>query len=405
MNFEFFISKRISKKATGSFSSNIIRIATIAVSLSTFIMILSACIVNGFQDELEKKLFGFWGHIQIVDYNTNNFNDAIPVASSDTLESTLNTLSNIKSYHKFASKAGIVKSKTQIEGVVLKGIGPDYDWEFLNSKIVDGAPLVLIDNDTSKSILISKTIANRLDIKIGDPLKFYYIKKSTRGKKFKVVGIYHTGMEEFDKLYCFSDIKQIQSLNKWDKHLVSGYEIFVNDIKHLSKTDEVLFKSLPMYLKSHSIYDLFPTMFDWIDLTVRNKYIILTLVILVTAFNMMTVLLILVLERTNMIGILKALGAKDWAIQKIFIYNVAYITSIGLLVGNISALAFAWSQKHFGWIKLPEKSYYLSEVPISIDWDTILILNGIAISCILIILVLPTLVVKKISAIKAIRFD
>lgn len=405
MKFEFFISKRIAKKTTGSFSASIIKIATVAVALSTFIMILAACIVNGFQNELEKKIFGFWGHIQIVDYNTNNFNDAIPVERSDTLENIFNLLPNIKSYHQFASKAGILKSKTQIEGIVLKGIGTDYDWDFLNSKIIEGKALDIRPDDTTRNIIISQILANRLQIKVGDQIKFYYIKKSTRGKKLHVQGIYHTGMEEYDKLYCFADIKQIQHLNKWNKNLISGYELFVKDLNYLDKTDEVLFKSLPLQLRSHTIKNLFPTMFDWIDLTVRNKYIILTLVIIVTAFNMMTVLLILVLERTNMIGILKALGAQDWSIQKIFIINVSYITSIGLLIGNALAIGFALIQKNTGLIKLPEKSYYLSQVPISIDIPTILLLNSIAISSILLILILPTLVVKKINAIKAIRFD
>ena len=405
MKFEFFISKRIAKKTTGSFSASIIKIATVAVALSTFIMILAACIVNGFQNELEKKIFGFWGHIQIVDYNTNNFNDAIPVERSDTLENIFNLLPNIKSYHQFASKAGILKSKTQIEGIVIKGIGTDYDWDFLNSKIIEGKALEIRPDDTTRNIIISQILANRLQIKVGDQIKFYYIKKSTRGKKLHVQGIYHTGMEEYDKLYCFADIKQIQHLNKWNKNLISGYELFVKDLNYLDKTDEVLFKSLPLQLRSHTIKNLFPTMFDWIDLTVRNKYIILTLVIIVTAFNMMTVLLILVLERTNMIGILKALGAQDWSIQKIFIINVSYITSIGLLIGNALAIGFALIQKNTGLIKLPEKSYYLSQVPISIDIPTILLLNSIAISSILLILILPTLVVKKINAIKAIRFD
>jgi len=405
VKFEFFISKRIAKKTTGSFSASIIKIATVAVALSTFIMILAACIVNGFQNELEKKIFGFWGHIQIVDYNTNNFNDAIPVERSDTLENIFNLLPNIKSYHQFASKAGILKSKTQIEGIVLKGIGTDYDWDFLNSKIIEGKALEIRPDDTTRNIIISQILANRLQIKVGDQIKFYYIKKSTRGKKLHVQGIYHTGMEEYDKLYCFADIKQIQHLNKWNKNLISGYELFVKDLNYLDKTDEVLFKSLPLQLRSHTIKNLFPTMFDWIDLTVRNKYIILTLVIIVTAFNMMTVLLILVLERTNMIGILKALGAQDWSIQKIFIINVSYITSIGLLIGNALAIGFALIQKNTGLIKLPEKSYYLSQVPISIDIPTILLLNSIAISSILLILILPTLVVKKINAIKAIRFD
>jgi len=405
VKFEFFISKRIAKKTTGSFSASIIKIATVAVALSTFIMILAACIVNGFQNELEKKIFGFWGHIQIVDYNTNNFNDAIPVERSDTLENIFNLLPNIKSYHQFASKAGILKSKTQIEGIVLKGIGTDYDWDFLNSKIIEGKALEIRPDDTTRNIIISQILANRLQIKVGDQIKFYYIKKSTRGKKLHVQGIYHTGMEEYDKLYCFADIKQIQHLNKWNKNLISGYELFVKDLNYLDKTDEVLFKSLPLQLRSHTIKNLFPTMFDWIDLTVRNKYIILTLVIIVTAFNMMTVLLILVLERTNMIGILKALGAQDWSIQKIFIINVSYITSIGLLIGNALAIGFALIQKNTGLIKLPEKSYYLSQVPISIDIPTILLLNSIAISSILLILILPTLVVKKINVIKAIRFD
>lgn len=405
MKFEFFISKRIAKKAGGSFSSSIIRLAIFAVSISIFIMTLSACIVNGFQTEIEKKMFGFWGHIQVVDRSTNNFNDAYPLRAREDIESHIKGHPNVKSAHRFANKAGILKSKTEIEGVALKGIGPDYDWDFLNDHIVDGEAFRLNDNDTSRGILISQTMAKRIKLKVGDPVRFYYIKKSTKGRKLHVSGIYHTGMDEFDKLYAFVDIKMIQDLNRWDANEVSGYEIITKDIYKISQTDGEIAQKLDLDKRTNSVHELFPTMFDWIDLTVQNKYIILTLVIIVTAFNMMTVLLILVLERTNMIGILKALGTRDWTIQKIFIINVSYIAGIGLIIGNAAALLFSWGQSTFGWIKLPERSYYLAQIPIEIHWPTIILLNAIAITSIILILILPTLVVKRITPIKAIRFE
>lgn len=405
MNFEYFIAKRIARNTTGSFSGNVIKISIAAVALSVFIMIISTFIVNGFQAEIEKKLFGFWGHIQVVDYNTSNFNDAVALTENEVIVDSLKKHPNIASIHRFANKSGILKTKNGIEGIVLKGVGKDFDWSFLREKMVDGNILEITEQDTSRMILISQTTANRLKVKVGDPIRFYFIKKNTRGRKLKVGGIYHTGMEEYDKVYGFVDIHQIQKLNNWAKFEISGYELKVKDINQLRETDEEVFKNLPLHLKSESLLDIFPTMFDWIELTVRNKYMIMIMVIIVTSLNMITVLLILILERTKMIGILKALGASNWSIQKIFLYNITYITLWGVGIGNILALSAAYIQAKFEIIPLPEKSYYLNSVPILIELKVQLMLNAIALTAIVLILFLPTLLVKNIRPIKAIRFD
>lgn len=405
MNFEYFIAKRIASKSHTSFSSIIIKIASGATAISVAILLISTMVVEGFQTEIKSKIFGFWGHIQIVDYNTNKSNETIPFFYNDSLKADLNQFQEINYYQSFVNKAGIIKTLDQLEGVILKGVSHDFNWDFIQNHLIDGQVLNINDTSSYRDILISKTIANRLQLKVGDPLNIYFLKKRSIGRKLKVKGIYHTGLAEYDRIYCIVNAPFIQSINGWNKNEVSGIEIFLKDIKKIIPIDEKIFRRLPADLKSQNIMEIYPNIFDWINLTATNKDLILGLVIAVAALNMMTVLLILIIERTNMIGTLKALGMNSWSIQKVFLYHAAYIALFGLVLGNVLGLGLAYCQYEWHWMKMDEEAYYLDHVPIVFNWTKIILVNIIALVIINSLLIIPSYLVQRITPIKAIKFD
>ena len=295
-----------------------------------------------------------------------------------------------------------------MEGAVLKGIGSDYDWTFFKDRIVEGKIFTVNDSVKSKDVIISRLIANRLKLKVNDSLRMYFIMKDQaqpKGRKFHISGIYETGLEEYDKIYVIGDIAQIQSLNSWTKNQVAGFEVLINDFNNLDKMSEYVYKNISYDLDSKNIKQLNPQIFDWLGLQDMNVTIILTLMILVAAINMISTLLILILERTGMIGTLKALGAPNISIRKIFLYTSANLIGKGLLWGNIVAIVLCLLQQKFGIIKLSQQDYFLSTVPININLWYILLLNaGTLIVCML-MLIIPSYIVSKISPVKAIRFS
>ncbi|HIF14335.1 MAG TPA: ABC transporter permease [Bacteroidetes bacterium] len=347
---EFFIAKRLARFNTGSFSSIIIRIAILAVAISVAILILTASIVEGFQSNITKKIFGYWGHIQVLHYTSDRALEGIPIMNDPILKDTILGHENVKSIHPFAQKAGILKTKEEIEGIILKGVDHTFDWSYMEESLDKGSVLTFSDSVPSRGILISRSIANRLNIKINDAVLVFFIKESsvnTIYRKMKVKGIYHTGLEEYDRLFCIVDIRHIQKLNNWNDLQVAGYEVFLKDVNKLDSSTEKVENSMPYMYRALSLKEVFPNIFDWINLTITNKYIVVILVTLVAAFNMVTVLLILILERTKMVGLLKALGANDWAVQKVFLYHAFLIIAIGMILGNILGIGLSLLQEHF----------------------------------------------------------
>lgn len=405
MNFEYFIAKRIAKKNKESLSNVIIQFATGATAISVAILILAVMIVDGFQSEIKNKIFGFWGHIQVVDYNSNKSSESLPFLIDTSVTNVLDNNKDIAFYQSFTTKAGIIKTNDHIEGVVLKGVDEDFNWPFLEKNLKAGEILDPQDTLRTRDIIISQSIAKRLNLNIGDPINIYFLKNRSLGKRLNVSGIYHTGLAEYDKIYCIVNSSLIQQVNKWEPNQHSGIEVFTNDINRIVTIDEQVYRKLPSHAKSFNIMEIYPNIFDWIHLTETNKSLILGLVIAVAAFNMMTVLLILILERTNMIGTLKALGMSNWSIQKVFLYHAAYIVFYGLVIGNAIGLGIAFSQHHWKWMKMDESAYYLEHVPISFDPSKVLIINIIAIFVINALLVIPSYFVQRITPIKAIRFD
>ncbi len=406
MNTAWFITRRIAFGKRRSFSGFIITIAVAAVALSIAVMLITTATVNGFQNHISRKIFGFWGHIHISKYSLNNsYEDLNPVTIYQSFYPAIDTVPGIKHIQVYAHKAGIIKTNNEIEGVVLKGISTDFDWSFFKEYLIEGKVFEITDSVKSNDILISHTTATRLQLKTGDGLAIYFVQNPPLVRKFNISGIYKTGLEEYDEKYALIDIKHIQKLNNWESDQVGGFEVFLDRMEDLPYFSDLLYYEIAgQDLEVQNIKEINPNIFEWLALQDMNEQVILGLMILVAIINMITALLILILERTNMIGILKSLGATDWLIRKIFLYNAAYIVGWGLVIGNLLGLSICWLQLKFGFIKLPEESYYISVAPIDIEPITVVILNlGTMIVC-LFALIWPSFLATSINPIKAIRF-
>lgn len=408
MNLAFRIARRISLGKTRSFSAFITRIAIVAVALSMAVMVITTSAVNGFKYEISRKIFGFWGHIHVNTYDLNySYEDIQPVSQKQSFYPNLDTVEGIHHIQVYANVAGIIKTPGNIEGIMLKGIGSDFDWSFLRSFLVSGDTLALGDSTKSNGILISQKTAKRLLLKTGDNLVVYFVKDRPKVRKFTVAGIYKTGLEEYDEKYALVDIRHIQKINDWEADQVGGFEVILDNVRDIDQiagllNDEIIGADTPLQVQSMKEID--PNIFEWLDLQNTNERIILILMIFVAIINMTAALLILILERTNMIGILKALGAKSWTVQQIFLYNAAIIMGVGLLVGNLVGLALCYIQQTYGIIRLSEEQYYLSVAPMKVNWLMLAGLNiGSLLVCVVVML-LPSLMVAAIRPIKAIRF-
>ncbi len=407
MNLEFFITKRIAFRQGKSFSGFIIKIAIAAVALSMAVMIITTATVNGFQHEVSRKIFGFWGHIHITKYKLNaaHYEDTKPISKHQNFYPNIDSIEGIRHIQVYANKAGIIKTDTDIEGILLKGIGSDFDWSFLTDCMVSGKSFSLNDSTRSNNIVISATTANRLQLAVGDKMAVYFVQRPVRVRQFTISGIYKTALEEYDEKYAIIDIKHIQKLNKWTDDEVGGFEVFLDDVQELDKYSDVLYYHINNHtLLAQTIKEINPNIFEWLALQNMNEYVILLLMVLVAIINMITALLILILERTNMVGIMKALGANNWSIRKIFLYNATFIIGLGLIIGNLLGLGICVLQQQFGIIQLPEESYYINVAPIAINWFSIILLNvGTMLVCV-IAMIIPSYLVTHIDPIKAIRF-
>ncbi|MCD4696428.1 MAG: FtsX-like permease family protein [Bacteroidales bacterium] len=408
MKFEFFIARRMFLKNKANFSQPIVRLGAISVALGFSVMVISVSIVTGFQQQVRDKVIGFGSHIQITGYDINASYESRPVSIQQDFYPSIDTVKGISHIQVFASKAGIIKTEDQIEGIIFKGISHDFDWKYFDQKIIDGSAFRIDSIKRTNEIIISKSSAVRLRLNTGDEMRMYFINNDElqpRGRKFKISGIFETGLEEFDRMYVLGDIKHVQRLNNWEKYQVSGYEILIEDFNEIDKMGEIVNGMIGYNLRSQTIKQLQPQIFEWLALHDMNVAIIISLMVMVAGITMISTLLILILEKTNMIGILKALGTKNQSVRKIFLYNAIYIIGKGLIWGNLIALALSTLQLKFGIFKLNQESYYVSEVPINFDLFHYLVINaGTLIVCSL-MLIIPTYIVTRISPVKAIRFQ
>jgi lipoprotein-releasing system permease protein len=406
LNFEYFISRRIRSKEGSSFSRPIVRVSITGIALGLAVMLVSVAILQGFQTQVRDKVSGFGGHIQISGFDSNNSYEPTPIDKRDAGIDQLKQLPGIIGIQEFGLKAGIVKTNDQIEGVVLKGVSDDYDWHFLKDRMIAGKIPANQGSEAGNEILISEKLGLLLGFKTGDDLRMYFIIDNiARGRKFIISGIYNTGLAEFDEMYIFGDIEHIRNLNGWDDNLVSGIEINISDFAQLNPMADKVYQIIGYKLNTQTIKQLYPQIFDWIEIQDLNVVIILILMALVSGITMISTLLILILEHTRDIGMLKALGATNAGIRKIFIYTSVNITFFGLLWGNAAALILIFLQKKYAFIPLPADSYFVSSVPVAIDIPTVILINFATILVCTLMMLLPSLVISYISPVKAIRFE
>ena len=409
MNTEFFIAKRLALGDQKSFSRFIIRIAIVAIALSVAVMIVSTCMVSGFSKEIKERIFGFWGQIHITNFTTNESLETMPIQREQVLVEKIRNAADVRNIAPFITKAGILKTKTEIEGIALKGVNKEYDWPSIHTFLKSGTILSFNDTVTGKEIMISQSTAKRLKLKVGDKVLVYFIRKDLAapiGRKLMVCGIFHTGLEEYDKQYALVDIQLLRALNQWKPNEVAGYEIRLKDMNKMDAfKDSVYYKYVDQRVNAQTMKEINRNIFEWLDLQKVNEYLILGFMLLVAMLNMITALIILILDRTNMIGILKSLGATNQSITKVFLYNSAYIILNGLFWGNLMGIGLCLVQHYTGFIKLNEENYYLSVAPVYFNLTAILLINAITMIICTLILLLPTQLISRISPMKAIRFE
>lgn len=375
-------------------------------------MIIAIAVVTGFKKEISEKTIGFGSHIQIINYDGNRSYETRPISKNQNFIPKIKQIEGVRHIQVFALKPGIIKTDTDIQGVVLKGIGPDFDWSFFKKSLVEGNTFELSDTVTTNKTIISKTLASLLKLEVGDNFAMYFVQQPYRLRKFTISGIYDTKMAEFDKIFIFGDIRHVRKLNDWKDDQVSGFEILVDDFDKINdltvKVDDIAgftFFDDGSKLKVQSIIDKYPTIFDWLGLQDLNAIILIVIMLVVAGINMISGLLIIILERTKMIGVLKAMGAENTLIRKIFLIQSSFIVLRGLIFGNLIGISLCLLQKEFSFIKLDEASYYLSTVPIHLNAINILLLNLGTFIVTIAMLVVPSMVISRISPEKTIKFD
>jgi lipoprotein-releasing system permease protein len=405
LNLALFIAKRISINSERTFSKLIVRIAVVGIMLGIMVMILSLAIVKGFKSEIREKVRGFNGDVELLKYDLNSSTENSPFSlDKQTFNSVKNEKDVIDIAH-FATKPGIIKTVNEVEGVVFKGIDATYNSQYLNSILVSGKLIDYGDSvNAEKQILISQLMSERLNLKVGQDFLMYFMQESLRKRKFKIVGIYSTNVEDVDKTYVIGSINLVKKINKWKDDEVGGFEIRVKDFNRLENIAIDISNLLPPEIKILNIKEVYPSIFEWLSLLDVNTRVILVLMLIVAIINMISALLIMILERTNMIGLLKALGENNWGVRKIFLYNALYLIGLGMFLGNTFGLGLAYAQQHLKFLTLDPTTYYMRFVPIEIHaMDVILINIGTLLVCIIVLLV-PSMLVSKISPVKAIAF-
>ena len=368
-------------------------------------MILSVSIVIGFQKEVRKKVSGFDAHIQIMGFSNNNSYERPPMNRNQDFVTEIKQLPEVKNIQVFAQKGGILKANKTIQGVMMKGVGSDFDWSNVEQWIVEGKHPQYSDSLRSNQIVISQNIARKLKLKTGDNVLMYFIQDPPRVRKFQVAALYYSGLEEFDSRFIIGDIRQIQKLNKWSDNQIGGFEVNIKDYDKLDEVTDKINELIGYDLIAKNIRQRYPFIMDWLNLLDTNVYFILGLMILISGITMMATILILILEKTNMIGTLKALGTTDKSIRKIFVYNALYLIIRGLALGNIIGIGFAFLQMHFQFIPLDPDTYYMNTVPIYLNWFYILVLNIGTILITALMMLWPARIVSRISPVKALRFE
>ncbi len=393
-----------SSKGTKSFTAHIRIIAILSIALGLSVMIISMAVVTGFQNEIRDKVIGFGSHIQITNLDYNISFESRPIGREQEFLHEAHKIRGVDHIQVFATKPGIIKTDEDIHGIILKGIGHDFNWDFFEQRLVEGRTIAVSDTVRSDEIIISAHIANRLRLQTGDHVFIYFIQDPPRIRRLDIAGIYDTGLEELDKIFVLGDIRHIQQLNDWSSNQVGGFEVLVSDFGMISEITEKMLDIIPYTLDAKSIRDLYPQIFDWLSLLDMNVYVIIVLMIMVAGINMITTLLINILEKTSSIGILKAVGGSNILVRKIFLYHAGMLIWKGMLWGNIAGLAVCFIQDQFGVLTLNPESYYVSQVPVNVQLSHILLLNAGTFAVSMAMLIIPTYIIARISPVKAMIF-
>lgn len=411
MNLEYFIAKRLitAKHFKSSISAPIIKIAISAIAIGMIMMIASVATGIGLQQKIREKVSAFNGHVIISNYDNNQSEvTLVPISKKQDFYPKFNSVPEVTHIQAIASKAGIIRTETAFEGIILKGVGTDYQWNNLKEYIVSGK-LPDFSKGINQEVVISQFLANRLNLKVGDSFNTFFIKEDQKqlpnSRRFKITGLFDSGFQEFDATYIIGDIRHIQRMNKWKPDQVGAFEVFVNDFNNIEAIGEKVYEQTSSTQDTKTIVEKYSYIFEWLKLFDFNIIIILAVMILVATINMVVALLVLILERTQMIGILKALGASNWSVRKIFLYNAFYLIVRGLFWGNLIGISLLLLQQYFGIITLNPENYYVNQAPVYINLGYILLLNLLTITVCILVLLIPSYIITKISPVKAIRFD
>jgi lipoprotein-releasing system permease protein len=394
---------RISARAG---TRTVVAISVGAIALSMAVMIIALGIITGFREEIRNKVSGFGAHVQVTAFNFENPLYSSPLPASLPFASEVKNLSEVKHVQTYALKEGIIKSEEEMQGVLTKGVGPDFDWAFFERNLIAGSPLNTSDSLRSKGIVISKSLSGMLKKSLGDEVYVYYVQEGqSRPRKFVIEGIYETGMSMMDDNYILADIRHVQHLNGWADSLVSGYEILLHDYTHLDRAAYALYKHIPPEYNTVTLKQQYPEIFGWLELQDMNIIVILLLMTAVAAINIISALLILILDKTAMIGLLKAMGAADSSLRRTFLIMGAWLTALGLLGGNAVGLGLGLIQKYTHFVSLPQEAYYMPFVPFELPWAYLFGLNLAAFFICTAVLLLPVQIISNISPVKALRFE
>ena len=411
MNLEYFIAKRLitAKHFKSSISAPIIKIAISAIAIGMIMMIVSVATGIGLQQKIRDKVSAFNGHVIISNYDNNQSEvTLVPISKKQDFYPKFNSVPEVTHIQAIASKAGIIRTETAFEGIILKGVGADYQWSNIKEYIVAGR-LPDFSKELNQEVVVSQFLANRLNLKVGESFNTFFIKEDQNqlpnSRRFKITGIFNSGFQDFDATYIIGDIRHIQRMNKWAPYQVGAFEVFLNDFNNIEAIGEKVYEQTSSTLDTKTIIEKYSYIFEWLKLFDFNIVIILGVMILVATINMVVALLVLILERTQMIGILKALGANNWSVRKIFLYNALYLIVRGLFWGNLIGISLLLIQQYFGIIKLNPENYYVNQAPVYLNWGYVLLLNLLTVTVCFLVLLIPSYIITKISPVKAIRFD
>ena len=411
MNVSSFIAQRIAFNQQKSFSRFIIRLSVAATVISVAVMIVTLSFVNGFQDTVSQKVFSFWGHVRIGYRQPMKASIAEeePIEGNDSLLKIVKRMPQVQTVHPFATKYAILKTDSEMEGVLLKGLDSSYNFQHLSAFLKQGRWVQFNDSTYSREIVVSTYTANQLHLKLNDRILIYFVRPdgSLRPDKLTIVGIYKTSIEEYDKTFAIGDIKLIRRLNGWNDDQIGGYEIFLKDYKQMDQVSNAIYNNdeIPQTWETKTVKEIYPNIFDWLQVINTNSTVLISIMIVIAVINLITCLIILVLERLRMIGILKSLGATNWMVQKIFLHHSVIITLMGIIGGTLLALSLLWLQQATGFVRLPEDAYYMDRASVKIIWWQVAAVGAGTLFVSLMVLFIPSFIVRSVQPIKAIRFN